>query len=155
MPYKLNLHTFTFLCIIVSLYTALLTGCGSSNPSAPIGVQVTGKILKGGMPLTGDPRLPPEEPPGEVVFVTAGNSDNEAEPLKADGSFTEKGWEKGIKPGKYKLAVFHFTQGRGSDGLQGFFGNETTPIEIEIPADKVGKSHDIGIIELDTYLQKK
>jgi len=133
---------------------SLLVGCSGGNPPAKTGVIVVGKVVKGGQPLTVE-RTPPGEPPAEVVFVplfTGG--ERESQGLKPDGTFEEVGQEKGIKPGKYRLAVFHFVKGRGSDGLEGAFSEQKSPIEIDVPADKAGGKLDLGQIELNDQKPK-
>jgi hypothetical protein len=138
-----------FLMLIGALI--FCAGCsGDKNPASPLGVIVTGKVVRNGVPLTVE-ALPPGEVPAEVIFVPIGEGSAESEALAADGTFREAGWEKGIKPGKYKLAITHFVQGRESDGLQGAFSAESTPITVEIPSDKVGAEHDLGTIELNDH----
>src|SRR5262245_25394215 len=121
-----------------ALVAVALVGCSNGNPPAKTGVIVTGKVLKGGQPLTVE-KSPPGEPPAEVVFIPLfPGGEREAQWLKPDGSFEEIGQQKGIKPGKYRLAVLHFVKGRGSDGLGGAFSEQASPIEIDVPADKSG-----------------
>jgi hypothetical protein len=138
------------VCLLLTLVP--LVGCSSGNPTPPAGVIVKGKIVQGGMPLKVE-RLPPGEVPAEVVFVPEGGGEVERQPLQPDGTFRETGWEKGIKPGKYKLAVYHYVQGRGSDGLSGAFSEKNTPITVDVPESKVGGELDLGTIELND--QKK
>jgi hypothetical protein len=124
-------------------------GC-TGNPTPKTGVVVTGKVVKGGMPLAAE-RLPPGEFPAEIIFVPAAGGDAERQALLPDGTFKEDGAGKGIAPGKYKLAVLHYPQGRPADGLQGAFSEQNSPINIDIPADKSGGEHDLGTIELNDY----
>lgn len=141
------MHRVSLVC---SLF--VFAGC-SGNPSAPAGVIVTGTVVRGGAPLTAE-RLPPGEWPGEVIFVPLDGGPEESERLGVDGSFREAGLEKGIKAGKYRLAVLHYVSGRGSDGLNGAFSKANSPITVEIPADKSGGTHDLGKIELNDHLPK-
>ncbi len=131
--------------MLLFLAAAALAGCGVSGP--PQGVTVTGKILNGGAPLA-TAKLPPGEFIGEVRFIPQGEGSAEIEPLAADGTFRETGAGRGIPPGKYRLAVFHFIQGRGSDGLEGSFSDEKTPIMIDVPAAKSGGIFDLGTLDL-------
>lgn len=143
------------LFVSALLFTALmLAGCSGGNPPAKVGVIVKGKVLKGGQPLTVE-KTPPGEVPAEVVFMPLfPDGERESQGLKPDGTFEEIGQEKGIKPGKYRLAVLHFVKGRGSDGLNGAFSEQASPIEVEIPADKSGGTFELPTIELDTYKPK-
>jgi hypothetical protein len=132
------------------VFCLTVAGC-SSNPTPPAGATVTGKVVKGGSPLTAE-RLPPGELPAEVVLVPESSSATaERARLQADGTFTTKGAGRGVLPGKYKLAVYHYIKGRGSDGLGGKFSEKNTPITIEIPESKRNGTHDLGTIELDQY----
>jgi len=141
------------LVLVLLIGSALLAGCGDGNPPAPQGVVVTGKVVKGGAPLP-QGRLPPGEPGAEVVFVPVAGGESERQAIGADGTFREIGWEKGIKPGKYRLAVYHYVTGRGSDGLGGAFSEQNSPITVDIPADKSGSTHDLGTIELNDHAKK-
>ena len=130
---------------------AALAGCGPAGP--PPGVTVTGKVVQAGQPLTAE-RLPPGEFAAEVIFVPLGTAGGEREKLSADGSFKEAGAGKGMPPGKYKVAVIHYVQGRGSDGLKGAFSEQSTPITVDIPASQSGGTHDLGTLELNDYSKK-
>jgi hypothetical protein len=133
---------------------SMLVGCSDSGPKVPVGVTVTGKVLKGGQPLKAE-QAPPGEFPGEVIFLPDDPSGaRQQEPLKPDGSFREAGDGKGIKPGKYRLAVLHFIRGRGSDGLNGAFSEQNTGITVDIPADKSGGEYALPPIELEDYKPK-
>ena len=87
-------------------------------------------------------KTPPGEPPAEVVFIPLfEGGERESQGLKPDGTFEEVGQEKGIKPGKYRLAVFHFVKGRGTDGLNGAFSEQTSPIEIDVNTPCIGRAN--------------
>ncbi|WP_166828115.1 hypothetical protein [Thalassoroseus pseudoceratinae] len=129
-------------------------GCGgNANPEVPEGVIVTGRILQSGEPLKMDR---PEVALGrvEVQFHPVNDTNDtgmEATELDTEGNFQLLGPGKGIAPGLYKIAIFHDQTGYGKDALEGEFSQEETPIEVTIPEDEVGGSHDLGDIELENY----
>lgn len=135
-------------CFAVCL---LATGCGGGY-TPDTGVIVTGKIVKGGKPLE-----VPNRDIGlgnvEVLVVPLDPTAESAEPFsdlaQEDGSFRILGKGRGVSPGKYRLAVHQQDQGFGSDMLQGAFSETKSPIEIDVPADKVGGTLDLGVIDLD------
>ena len=131
------------------------TGCDGGY-SPPDGVIVTGKVVKGGSPLDVPNR---EVALGVVELVlvplSVGEDDAalpiESTPVAADGSFRLEGPGNGMKPGRYKLAVYQRDRGYGSDLLAGSFSEQNSPIEVEVPADEIGGKHDLGVIELNDY----
>jgi hypothetical protein len=74
--------------------------------------------------------------------------------VAVDGSFRLEGPGRGIKPGRYKLAVYQRDRGPGSDLLAGAFSEKNSPIEVDIPEDRRGRKHDLGVIELDDHAMK-
>ena len=71
-----------------------------------------------------------------------------------DGRFEIRGPGNGVPPGGYKLAVRHWKNGLGTkDELEERFTAENTPIVVEVPAKSVGKTHDLGDMELSTYIK--
>ena len=131
-----------------------LTGCGDGNPTVAKGVIVKGKVLRDGKPL--------EVPNREIglgrveLLLISPNANNELESALAspDGTFEFLGPGKGVAPGSYKLVVLQQDKGFQSDMLEGAFSEAKTPIQVTIPADKIGGSHDLGTIELKTYLDQ-
>ena len=124
-----------------------LTGCG--KPTTLDGVKVQGKIVKGGQPLQ-VPRRDIGLGMVELELVPAVGEPVGVEPalVKEDGSFSLVGGGRGIRPGKYKLAVYQRDKGPGSDLLGGKFSRENTPVIIDVP-DKPGTTHDLKVIDLD------
>jgi len=135
------------------------TGCGGGGYSPEGGVIVTGKVVKSGNPLDVPNR---EVALGivELVLLPLGvGEDGGALPVEsahvaADGSFRLEGPVKGIKPGRYRVAVYQRDRGPGSDLLAGAFSEQASPIEVDIPVDKRGGKHDLGVIELDDHAKK-
>ena len=137
------------MAVLMSL-TAITLGCGSEKIGDE-GVIVRGKIVKGGAPLEVSRR---DVGLGAVeVHLIPADSSKESQVAQAaeDGTFEMVGAGQGIAPGTYKLAVYQQDQGPGSDLLKGKFSIEKTPISIELPADKVGDTHDLGTIELNDH----
>ncbi len=134
------------------------SGCGGGY-SPKDGVIVVGKVVKGGSPLDVPNR---EVALGvvELVLVPLSVGEDgstlpiESTHVEADGSFRLEGPGNGMKPGRYKLAVYQRDRGYGSDLLAGAFSEQNSPIEVEIPADEIGDKHDLGVIELNDYAQK-
>jgi len=130
----------------------LLAGCGSRYVT-PVGAKITGKIVKGGQPL----QVPGRESGTGYVEVNISPADpaqvgqlpDTSAFTEADGGFLIE-YERGLPPGKYKLAVYQRDQGGDSDQLQGKFSKQNTPIKVDIDTSKVGGSVDLGTIDLDT-----
>lgn len=128
---------------------AILAGC---SPSIPKGVIVTGKITKGGAPLT--------IPEGGVVYVTIvstakdaeGFASGASEPLKEDGTYRLVAAGKGVPPGKYRLQI-QGDAGPGEDAFGGAYSGEAYLKEFDVPADRVGGEFDAGTIELNDVQQ--
>ncbi len=124
-----------------------VVGCDKGySPDA--GVIVKGKIVKGGNPLVVTGR---EVGIGKVevklVPVDAGlesSSDN----AKEDGTFSIVFAGKGVKPGKYKLAVAQID--KMVDVLNGAFNDQATTINVDVPSNLIGKTLDLGTIDLDS-----
>ncbi len=129
-------------------------GCsGNANPEVPEGVVLTGQVLQDGEPLKMDR---PDVALGrvEIQFYPVNDVNDtgmEATELDTKGNFKLLGPGKGIAPGRYKVAIYHDQTGYGEDALKGTFSEEATPIEISIPEDQVGGTHDLGTIELTDY----
>lgn len=138
--------------LTVLVGVALILGCGGHKPAT--GIIVKGKVTKGGAPIT-VPNM--ESKVGtvkvELFPVYADPTDNrEAEGTlsKADGSFEIVGAGKGIKPGKYKLAIFA-DPGDGINQLGDKFTGLNSPIEVEVAETDVGGTKDLGNLEVDSY----
>ncbi len=111
---------------IVSL--CVLAGCGANDGK----MNVTGKVLKGGAPLS-----VPEEEYVRVTFfpVTDGGAPPKntyaASYDRGAGTFKAIGADgKGIPPGKYRVAVEHL-KGRG-DALKGAYDGDRSPLVFDI-----------------------
>jgi hypothetical protein len=128
----------------------LLAGCGGSGYKPPEGVIVKGTVLKGGKALEVPRR---DVGLGNVIvkLVPVAGSPGQPESSFADdkGAFVMRGPGDGIRPGKYRLAVLQQNQGPGSDLLRGAFSEAKSPIEVDVPANRVGSTHDLGTIDLD------
>lgn len=145
--------------IVFGLACLLAAGCGGSGYNAPKGVIVTGKILKGGKPLE-VPRRDVGLGNVEVRLIaidqqSQANRGAEMASANESGVFKFVGPGQGVAPGKYRLAIFQQTQGMGSDALQGAFNETKSPVEIEVPQNKLGGTLDVGVIELDDAGKKK
>ena len=135
--------------VLVAL-SAIAIGCGPAKIGND-GVTVRGKVVKAGLPL----EVPRRDIGLGSVPMTLIPEDASLEShsflVAEDGSFELVGADQGIAPGKYKVAVLQQNEGPGSDLLNGKFSAETTPITIDVPADKVGGELDLGTIELDDH----
>jgi hypothetical protein len=134
------------------LAMALLNGCGPSYVT-PQGAKIQGKIVKGGQPL----QVPGRESGTGYIEVNMSPADpaqvgqlpDTSGMAAADGSFLIE-YERGLPPGKYKLAVYQRDQGGDSDQLQGKFSRQNSPIIVDIDKSKIGGTIDLGTIDLDT-----
>jgi hypothetical protein len=141
---------FSPLTMLVGI--VLLLGCGGHKPAT--GIIVKGKVTKGGAPIT----VPNMESKVGTVKIElfpvytdpADQREAEGTLSEADGSFNIVGAGKGIKPGKYKLAIFA-DPGDGINQLGDRFTGENSPIEVEISEKDVGGTKDLGTLEVDTY----
>ena len=137
-------------CVVL----ALLVGCtGGYTP--PTGVIVKGKLVQGGQPVAVAPS--PGSYDGAEVFLF---SASESVPLAdtsiypdADGSFRIDYNGGGVPPGKYKVAVLVHKGGPETDLLEGKLSKQNTKIEFDIPADKLGKEHDLGVIDIAEHIK--
>jgi hypothetical protein len=114
------------LALIVCLTT--IAGCGKSDGK----LNLTGKVLKGGAPLT-----VPEEEYVRVTFfpVTDGGvapkNTYAADFNRANGTFRALGGDgHGIPPGKYRVAVEHVK--KGGDALKGAYDGDRSPLVFDI-----------------------
>lgn len=125
---------------------AILAGC---SPSVPKGVIVTGKITKGGAPLT----IPEGGAVDVTIFSTTTDADGYAsgasEPLKEDGTFRLIAGGKGVPPGKYRLQLQGNAGPGEEDVFSGAFSEAGYVKEFDVPADRVGGEFDLGTIELN------
>jgi hypothetical protein len=139
-------------------------GCGRSSTYAPeTGVIVKGRVVQGGVPLEAPRRdvglssievqLVPE---AMLALAEREETSLQVESSTADenGAFEIAGGGGGVPPGKYRLAVFQRDQGFDSDRLKGAFSPKRTPIEIDVPADKMGDTLDLGTIELNDHVKR-
>lgn len=141
------------VCVVTAVGLAI-AGCGGGYKPKE-GVTVKGSIVKGGQPLQ-VPRRDIGLGSVEVQLVPAGPAGSgglETTLVAEDGTFEFRGAGLGVMPGKYKVAVFQHDQGMASDALNGAFSSANTPIAIEIP-QKVGDTHDLGVIDLDSKAKK-
>lgn len=154
-------HPVVWLAIFSLLCCA---GCGRSSTYVPeTGVIVKGRIVQGGVPLEAprrdvglssvDVQLIPE---GMLALAEREETSLQVEGGVADenGAFEIVAGGGGVPPGKYRLAVFQRDQGFDSDRLKGAFSPRRTPIEIDVPADKLGGTLDLGTIELNDHVKR-
>lgn len=138
--------------------TLLLAGCGGggSDYTPEPGVAVKGVLVNGGTPVT---TIDPDGPYGvvEMSFVPA-NAETEGDINAASASSTDEtgafmfvGNGGGVEPGKYKITVFQDDPNSGEDMFKGKFSMANTPIEVEVPADKLGGEIDLGEVDLAKY----
>lgn len=138
------------LCFVAATWASAI-GC-SGNPPVDQGVIVKGKLVNDGKPL--------EVPNREIglgrvelqLIAPGAGGELEAAEALPDGSFEFLGPGKGVKPGEYKLVVLQQDKGFGSDMLEGKFNEVNSPIKVSVPADKLGATHDLGVVDLKTYL---
>ena len=131
---------------------SFLLGCGGYK--AAKGVVVKGKVTKGGAPIT-VPNM--DSGTGTVkidLFPVHANAQDEREGAGtlsgSDGNFTISGAGKGVKPGKYKLAIFADT-GDGLNQLGDRFTGSNSPIEFDISEKNLGGTQDLGTLEVDSF----
>jgi hypothetical protein len=131
------------VCGLVALL-ALVAGCSSGGSDGYVGVR--GKLVDGGKPFVLDTakiKLPPGAlgvPPGTrpiaVVFVSESGEQFPGD-VSNDGTFLVPGPErKGLKPGKYKIAVTASFGGGGADYFGDKFSIEKTQISRDLKTDE-------------------
>ncbi|HRX78989.1 MAG TPA: hypothetical protein P5307_07995 [Pirellulaceae bacterium] len=147
-----KLTRLAFSAVMISQLLAL-SGCGGGVSEDPL-VIVSGTLHKEGQPL---PMERADVGLGSVQLTLTpvgegGISDyaNAAE----DGTFTFIGAGDGIAPGQYRFEIVHQKSGPGVDELKGAFTADKSPIMIDVPVDKAGGEHELGIIELNEYGSK-
>ena len=131
---------------------AFLLGCGGYK--AATGVVVKGKVTKGGAPLT----VPNMDSGTGTVKVelfpihadAQDKRESEGTNSKADGSFEIAGAGKGVKPGKYKVAIFA-DPGDGVNQVGERFTGSNSPIEVEVVEKNLGGTQDLGTLEVDSF----
>ncbi len=128
-----------------------LVGCGGGYQPKE-GVIVTGTVLKGGKPME-VPRQDVGFGHVEVRLVPEAGGPVSTYAEK-DGKFQILGAGAGIPPGSYRLAVSLQDNGWNSDGLRGAFSDTASPIKVEIPKEKQGRTHDLGVVDLDNFPKK-
>jgi hypothetical protein len=130
----------------------LVVGCGGYTPEA--GVNVTGKIVKGGQPLI----APSVESGGglqiQLCPLTArpdgSPGDAAGGEYSSDGTVKFQYAGRGVSPGKYRLAVEMNDGTNDQDVFQGKYSLQQSKIEITVPENKVGGRYDFGTIDLDS-----
>lgn len=140
---------WTSLCLLL-VFPLVITTTGCDD-SVSKGVIVRGKLVKGGAPLKsarpdvglGWVQIELHPPAGSNISMEM------TKPNEVDGSFEFLGPGQGIPPGNYQMVVYHYEQGPPNDSLQGKFAPGVTPLKVDIPADKVGGTHDLGTLDLD------
>jgi hypothetical protein len=133
----------------------IVAGCGDDYTPAK-GVIVTGKLLQNGQPVSVAPT--PEHYNGpDVIFFAATPGDAQLADANAypdaAGNFRVEYEGYGIPPGRYKVAVVVRQGGPETDVLLGRLGRETTTIEVEVPKEKLGGTHDMGVLDIAEHLK--
>jgi hypothetical protein len=124
---------------LAALAVLWAAGCGGADGRVP----VSGRLVDGGKPFAFDQSkvklppgatgLPPGSNPVTVLFTPAEGGEASSAMLSlTDGTFTVPGKDgKGLKPGKYKVAV---TGGAGG-GAPDYFGGKFTADKTQIVKD--------------------
>lgn len=107
-------------------------GCTDGYEEPEFETVVTGKLTKGGAPLTVDKAQFGDYARVELTFVPVeGEGDTLDAQVEEDGSFTVQ-LAEGKKPsGKYRVVVYQYSDSE-NDALEGKFGEENSPIEVAI-----------------------
>jgi hypothetical protein len=156
--------------MLLTLLVWSIAGCGSDDaPDVVQGVIVKGQIISEEHPLTME-NAPPGTGAGQVSLVpveehSADGQDPVYPTTMVDdqGNFEFRGDGQGVPAGKYRLAVVpaempgaptESIDTNHSNPIARKFSVKKSPIEVTVPADKVGEQHDLGIIDLGNYLKK-
>jgi hypothetical protein len=125
------------IALVLALAAA---GCTATDAPAPIPSRIVPKcrIVKNGTPVKPPGRnLPPGDSGFQLTFIRIG-SDDAPKAIQAllfaeePGTFELLGQDgKVIPPGRYRVAIFLGPEG-GKDALEGKFGRDNSPIEVEI-----------------------
>lgn len=153
--FRLNLCARCWAAFLCGMLV-LLGGCGDPNAPKP-GVTVIGALVKDGSPFV----LPGREVglgdvevqlvPLALVEAPAGvetGLQREMAVADGEGRFVIKGPGRGVPPGRYRLAILARDKGFESDALEGAFAPERTPVEVDLPEALVGRSFDVGTIDV-------
>ena len=134
----------------IAFLAVLVAGCGGTDDR----VKVQGKLLDNGKAFSldasklklppGATGLPPGTKPIQIIFVPAeGGDTSSAIVSETDWTFTVSGPDgKGIKPGKYKIAVTGGAGGGSPDYFGGKFSLDRTPIVRDV---KAGEAIEIDV----------
>jgi hypothetical protein len=102
----------------------------------------TGKLVKGGTPLSVDKAQYGDYARVELLFVPLeGDGNSLIAEVAEDGTFKVNLPEGQTPSGKYRVAVHQYSDGE-NDALEGKFGEDNSPIECEITP---GQSLDIDL----------
>jgi len=120
-----------------------LAGCSSAGSGSEKLPKVTGRLLKGGLPLKPPDmsKLPPGDPGLQVIFYRIGDA-KAGEEYRAAVNAEDATFGIGVPPGRYRIAVIMAPIG-SNDLFKGKYGPENSKIERDI----TGKE-DI-VIDLD------
>jgi hypothetical protein len=117
-----------WICLVLVLVATGVAGCGRGDGK----LNVIGKVLKGGAPLT-----VPEEEYVRVTFFpvtedgSAPKNTYAAIFNRGDGTFRALGGDgKGVPPGKYRIAIEYLKNGR--DALKGAYDGDRSPFVFEV-----------------------
>jgi hypothetical protein len=149
---KMPLGRLGFVWFTISIST-MMVGCGPREEYGVKGVQLRGRIVLEGQPL---PLDRPDVGLGVVDLILVHESQNQPvdyASAREDGKFEFLGDGQGVPPGSYRLAVRHYKTGPGKDELAGKLNVANTSISVNVPQDRMGKTLDLGDIELSDHLQ--
>jgi hypothetical protein len=125
--------------LLAGILLAGITACG---PAKSPGLTVSGRVLRDGQPLPLDPVLAKAKAATVRLtfyrFEGDSMSGSSAVEVGPEGTFTVSR----LKPGSYKIGVEHFNG--GSDLLKGAFLDMSTPIKLDLSADKTGFDIDLA-----------
>jgi hypothetical protein len=118
-----------------SVLCALLLGCQGGGYEEPeYTTMVTGKLTKGGQPLTVNTAEYGDYARIELSLISLDEPGKQYDTTVAeDGTFEVTAPEGESLAGKYRIAVRHYPEA-DEDALQGEFDQDTSPIEREISA---------------------
>jgi hypothetical protein len=111
---------------------ACLNGCGSGGSGSEKLPRVTGKLLKGGLPVKppDTSKLPPGDPGLQVIFVRVGDA-KAGEEYRASVNAEDGTFAVAVPPGRYRIAVI-MAPIESSDLFKGKYNAQNSKIERDI-----------------------
>lgn len=114
---------------LAMLCCAMLIGCSGTDPTAPEGLEVPGRLVKDGQPASLE-NFEEGYNYYEVTLQPAAGNTKFSDNVKQDGSFTIRG----IKPGKYKVGVAKIVTGQEgpNDEWLGKYAPQNSTVEVDV-----------------------